>query len=173
MNWEALGAIGEIVGGFVVVATIVYLSRQIRESNKHAKAEAERDVQSHWTGIVDSVLRDPVVRATMRKGYDSFEALSGDEKTVFQLFVTHALNHLEMVLRMERDGLLAPDIADTYRTLSLSILRTPGGRECWNMASGVYQDLSTKHIKQGLISSEGAPLTETLPFWSAQSNGNS
>ena len=106
MNWEALGALGETIGGLIVIATVVYLSRQIRESNKHAKAEAERDVQSHWNGVIDALLRDTAVRAVVRKGGDSFEALSGDEKTAFQLYLAQVLNHLEMVLRMERDGLL-------------------------------------------------------------------
>ena len=49
MNWEAIGAIGELFGGVVVVLTIIYLSQQVRQSNKFAKAEAERDIQSQWT----------------------------------------------------------------------------------------------------------------------------
>ena len=34
MNWEALGAIGEIVGALAVIATLIYLSLQIRQTNK-------------------------------------------------------------------------------------------------------------------------------------------
>ena len=30
MNWDAIGAIGEIVGAAAVVATLVYLSRQVQ-----------------------------------------------------------------------------------------------------------------------------------------------
>ena len=41
MNWEAIGAIGEFMGGVVVVVSLVYLAAQIRQSNRHAEASAE------------------------------------------------------------------------------------------------------------------------------------
>ena len=36
MGWEAIGAIGEVVGALAVVATILYLATQVRMSNKAA-----------------------------------------------------------------------------------------------------------------------------------------
>lgn len=37
MNWEAIGAIGEIIGAMAVVATIFYLGRQIRTEAQRAR----------------------------------------------------------------------------------------------------------------------------------------
>ena len=34
MNWDALGAIAELLGAIAVLATLLYLARQIRESSK-------------------------------------------------------------------------------------------------------------------------------------------
>ncbi|MFT4562959.1 MAG: hypothetical protein ACI9BW_002710 [Gammaproteobacteria bacterium] len=34
MNWDALGAISELVGALAVVATLVYLAIQIRQNTK-------------------------------------------------------------------------------------------------------------------------------------------
>ena len=34
MNWEAIGAIGEVLGAVSVLITLLYLSRQISASNK-------------------------------------------------------------------------------------------------------------------------------------------
>ena len=52
MDWVALGAIGEFVGGVVVIATIVYLALQLRNSNRQAQASAElqwtRDLNELW-----------------------------------------------------------------------------------------------------------------------------
>ena len=39
MNWEAIGAIGELVGGVAVIATLIYLAIQV----KHSKALLERN----------------------------------------------------------------------------------------------------------------------------------
>jgi hypothetical protein len=38
MNWEALGAIGEIVGAIAVVVTIGYLAVQIRQNTESLHA---------------------------------------------------------------------------------------------------------------------------------------
>ena len=37
MNWDAVGAIGEIVGAFAVVLSLVYLSIQIRTQNNESR----------------------------------------------------------------------------------------------------------------------------------------
>jgi len=34
MNWEALGAIGDLIGGVAVIATLIYLAVQIRQNTK-------------------------------------------------------------------------------------------------------------------------------------------
>jgi hypothetical protein len=41
MNWEAIGAIGEILGALVVVITLVYLASQVRHA-KDASADTNR-----------------------------------------------------------------------------------------------------------------------------------
>ena len=48
MNWDAIGAVGEIFGAFAVVATLIYLASQV----KHAK-EAAADINriARATGV--------------------------------------------------------------------------------------------------------------------------
>lgn len=40
MNWEALGALGEIAGAMAVIVTLVYLSVQIRQNTKASRVAA-------------------------------------------------------------------------------------------------------------------------------------
>ena len=40
MNWDAIGAIGEIDGAIAVVATLFYLAAQIRHGVKIAESDA-------------------------------------------------------------------------------------------------------------------------------------
>lgn len=34
MNWEAIGALGEIAGAVAVIVTLLYLAKQIRQNSK-------------------------------------------------------------------------------------------------------------------------------------------
>ena len=40
MNWDELGAIGEIVGAVAVVVTLLYVARQIHQANAQTQAQA-------------------------------------------------------------------------------------------------------------------------------------
>ena len=44
MNWEALGAIGEIVGAVAVIATLGYLAVQIRQNTRALKASTHQSL---------------------------------------------------------------------------------------------------------------------------------
>ena len=37
MNWEALGAIAEFIGGIAVLLTLIYLAIQVRQTNQMAR----------------------------------------------------------------------------------------------------------------------------------------
>lgn len=53
MNWDAIGAIGELVGALAVIVTLVYLSVQIRGSRE---AVADSNRQSRAGAIQDMIL---------------------------------------------------------------------------------------------------------------------
>ena len=53
MNWDAIGAVGEIVGALAVVATLGYLAIQIRSAHRTA---ADTNRQSRATGVRDMML---------------------------------------------------------------------------------------------------------------------
>jgi len=48
MNWDALGAIGEVGGAIAVVITLVYLSRQLSENTKSIKLQTLDSTFRDW-----------------------------------------------------------------------------------------------------------------------------
>ena len=55
MNWEAIGAIGEIVGALAVVTTLLYLSVQIRQHQRSSIAEGSgkgHELHSVWRNTI-------------------------------------------------------------------------------------------------------------------------
>ena len=82
MNWDALGAIGELVGAIAVVVTLAYLAFQIRQNNNLASGAAQRELMSGFQENLDRVRSDTKLFA---RGLRDFENLSNAEKTEFQL----------------------------------------------------------------------------------------
>ena len=58
MNWDAIGAVGEIVGASAVVVTLIYLAIQVAHARRAQQAEAIRsnriERREYHTGVRDS-----------------------------------------------------------------------------------------------------------------------
>ena len=48
VNWEAVGAVGEILGAIGVILTLVYLSIQVRQSTKASRANTAQQFSTNW-----------------------------------------------------------------------------------------------------------------------------
>ena len=73
MNWDAIGAVGEILGAAAVVATLVYLAIQVRSAksaaadiNRLSRADGVRETIRQT--LNDSELRDAWIRASGSAG---------------------------------------------------------------------------------------------------------
>jgi hypothetical protein len=67
MNWDAIGAIGEIVGAIAVVVSLVYLAIQIRGQNRESRLAAMHEIAVAYREsnipFADANLADILVRA--------------------------------------------------------------------------------------------------------------
>ena len=172
MNWDAIGAVGELLGAVILIASIFYLSMQIRSSTDQASASAERSVQQDFIQIQDSLVSDERTMRTMRRGLESFEQLDDQEKYFFHMKIGLFVNHFEGVIRMSDKGLVAQDMVTTQGNVVLTLLGTPGGREFWNVAGSTFQDRSTQYINTNLESgADWGSTRELFPYFFERSNG--
>ncbi len=91
MNWNAIGATGELVGAIAVLATLIYLSIQTRLTRKAAEETAEFasnsatfESMSSFDQWRKSILENHELARIMVKARGS-EALNDQEKLLFDL----------------------------------------------------------------------------------------
>ena len=80
MNWDALGAIGELVGAVAVVATLAYLAVQIRQSNKLSRATAVQIVSQQNLEFLGMLATNPDLRELWTKGAEDYDKLDARTK---------------------------------------------------------------------------------------------
>jgi hypothetical protein len=76
MNWDAVGALGEIFGGLAVLITLIYLAAQVRHSNDLAIFNASKELMNQFNALNQLVTTDSDLRQTLMKTGD----LSADEQ---------------------------------------------------------------------------------------------
>ena len=55
MNWDAIGAVGEIVGALAVVVSLVYLAVQIRSQNKESRMAAMHEFSAGYRDTLATI----------------------------------------------------------------------------------------------------------------------
>ncbi len=88
MNWGAVGAIAELGGAIAVVATIVYLSFQIRQTNQISVSNTTTDILNKFDEFNRMIVSDRSLRVVLTKS----ETLSEEESEQVYTFANICIN---------------------------------------------------------------------------------
>ncbi len=165
MNWEAAGAIGEIVGAFAVVGTIAYLATQIRDGRREAQVTAAETVMSNWNAAIQALGQSPEVSSIIQRGLANYHTLEQPEKFVFHSRMDNMM--IQYYTALTYKGERFWELPDEVETALLRFISSPGGLEWWHDAGHVYPhyDHVNKLLKERL--NDLVPFSETS-FLSAE-----
>ncbi len=120
MNWEAIGAIGEVSGALAVVLTLLYLARQINESRKATIAQiyqGRADAASRSVGRypVAARLASSLALASSEDADEIVGQLSDEEREQLGLYSLDFIIRLDNVYFQYRQGLFPEDFFDNVK----------------------------------------------------------
>lgn len=142
MNWEALSAIGEIVGAFAVVLTLGYLAVQIRGAQRTAKANVRQGAAEILISTLSLQVNNEVLARAKAKR-DASEDLSNEEASQLRLYGTIWWRTYENLYYQSKIGLLEEGEWAPFRMMigNVAIQDAPmftGLQEVWDRQSGGY-----------------------------------
>lgn len=79
MNWEAVGAVGEVVGAAGVIATLLYLAIQIRAGTRATAVEAKLEATRQAHHFIDYLIADPGLNDIYLRGLADLDSLSRED----------------------------------------------------------------------------------------------
>ncbi|MCG8414158.1 MAG: hypothetical protein MI746_08050 [Pseudomonadales bacterium] len=116
MNWDAIGAVGEVVGAITVLVTLIYLARQVRQSNRIAIASAEIALREAANGIYKSITDESEYASLVAKLAADSSNLSPTEEQQAIAFVGLNINLWSAVTRAHDQGLITDYTLNNYVT---------------------------------------------------------
>jgi len=114
VNWDAIGAIGEIVGAAAVVISLIYLAGQMRMSNKLARSEAFRTPNAQLNSVNATFGLDPVFQPAFRKILNGAHRteLEPNERTILDFYLASTCNIYDQLSREINEGIIDPSARD-------------------------------------------------------------
>ena len=128
MNWEMVGAIGEVFGAFAVLATLAYLAVQIRQNNKLTITSIYESAMDGYVKINQMTANDAELASIVQKGLSDFSQLNEQENFRFNSILRAQLNHVYKLFRLYEQGVFPIEEWSNTAFEAAQILRTEGGK---------------------------------------------
>ena len=142
MNWDAIGAVAELLGAIGVIASLVYLAGQIRHSREQmsqntraVRAGTYQQFQDQLRGTMMQALSVPSLEGVVFRGMSDPETLSEEEAGRFSWWLIGVFMIYENAHYQYRMGLLDEDRWQIHRRDLQILLGTQGIRQWWETRS--------------------------------------
>ena len=118
MNWDAISAVGEIVGAFAVVVSLLYVAGQIRQSNRQSSSDTGFSWVSESNRFLEWVAQPEIANVLVKLQSDT--ALTPQEEISAEAFAERLLNDWWVAETSYNNGIMDKD---TYQAVADGVYR--------------------------------------------------
>ena len=132
LNWEAIGAVGEILGALAVVGSLVYLASQIRAQNRESRVASVHDVAEAYRTTI-APLQDPELADLFIEAIGNFDDLIPTKRIRFIVFMLRIFKVWEEAYFQWRENRLDPDAWEAMLSPLADVMATDGAKKVWDL----------------------------------------
>lgn len=169
MNWEAIGAIGEVLGAVAVVATLLYVARQLDEQGRALTTSVRDSAFQQLQEWNYQVMADPRLSHLFQLGAatDDWSGFSPEEKSRLIHVLYSFFKTFENIYLHTAEGSAPPEVWDRNCQVFLAYAAQPGCRRYWNDRRAalderflsVLDGMEQPKMRTGLQMTEGGSAT--------------
>ncbi len=131
MNWEVVNALGEVAGALGVIATLLYLSRQINENTRFSKLSTVNETMNKFIDLGMAASENRETMGTMLRGLNDPESLDEVDFAIFTHRVAATFMTWFNTFVQYQGGLLDRDYWETCERDIVGFFRFQGIRRVW------------------------------------------
>ena len=158
MNWEIIGATGEWAGAIAVVASLLYLARQIHHSTKQAKAAARYSFLAAYGESNANIFQSKEASSVYRRGLEG-EITDPDEAMQFTIMLAQFINTWNVLYDLHEEDELPENQWELVSKDIHAVYSTPGGRTFWEETGKPAMNQSFVNAVEKILASGDAPYT--------------
>ena len=132
MNWDAIGAIGELIGALAVLITLIYLAAQIKQNTASVRSSNAATVQINVQQLAKEVISDRVFGEILIRALAGTEKLDPEEKIAAYAWFFTLLKNGELAYAHYVNGDLDEEYWHGFLNFFRAYWLTPGFKEYWN-----------------------------------------
>ena len=153
MNWDAIGAVSEILGTIAVVVSLVYLAVQIRNQSRETRLSTINNSLAEWNSLLAVIANNPELADIWNRGLKNEELPEGEEVR-FRAFANSYFRVIEGLYLQHLEGRLDSRIWKGVGNGATEILIASGLRRFWGHRKNWYCPEFREFVESTFKSSE-------------------
>ena len=152
MNWEAVGAISQIVGTVLVGITLIYLAVQLRQNTSALKSSAFLAISTLMGSTMEVWATHSDLTPLLIKAQAGLDELSPDERARFGFVMMMAYRRVETVVVQRHLGFIDCELTEGFERSALSVLHSKGVRQWWDASKDAFSILFSAWVDEKIAS---------------------
>lgn len=145
MNWDAIGAIGEIIGALAVILSLLYLALQIKNQNRESKFAAMHEISVGFRDAI-SKFSDESMASIIVKANSNYEDLSDDEAMRLLILSGQFFRAFEEAFIQYQEGRLDDRNWKAIKKYYINIMSANALRNIWEIRKEFLDDEFVKFV---------------------------
>ena len=159
MNWEAVSAIGQVIGAIAVVISLVYLAVQIRDNTRSTKSATRQAIVDSIVSVNLAMAQSDAIARALRSNVDG-QRLEPHE--ILQQ-LAHCYSYMrtwENVHFQYRSGMLSDEDWSGFRQNVKALLQIPAFSDFWERERDVFSPAFRSEVTAILTEIPSSPILE-------------
>jgi hypothetical protein len=140
MTFEELGGLGEFIGALAVLASLVYIAREIRQNTRASRLATLQDSLAAVHNIYDAPARDRDLARVVRIGMADPASLTDDEFAQLRWWLLMSFRSAENLFVHFNAGNLDRETWVARAEAISTVLTSPVGRRVWDANSAIHRE---------------------------------
>ena len=135
---DALGNVGDFLGGIGVVVTLLYLAAQIRQNTRPSRTESYQAVATSMSELTFQLWMNPEASRIFQQGSFDIDMLPQTERSQFSGLLSAMVRSLENIHYQYRTGAIDRALWAGWEFRLRSIASAPGFQVWWAEQKNAY-----------------------------------
>lgn len=158
MNWDAIGALGEIIGAVAVVASVAYLAIQIRGQTAQSKLAATREINANRDSLLDLLIGDREVLSLYLRAIRDYENMPQEDRIRASFMLQRTLRTLEQQYLHIEKGHMDPAFFDSMERTYFEAFTFPGFHQWWEGSKHFFEPNFRRRIDEKVAEAKKVPV---------------
>jgi hypothetical protein len=157
MNWEAIGAVANVLAAIGVVATLIYLSIQIRQNTKTVRSSSIQNLVQSFSTTAQAAVENEYVIPLLLKANAGGDSLTEEERARLHFWFIMTFRRFEGVYFQRDLGIVDAEVIDGFERSHLAILASKSAQEWWANSKEIFNSGFVSYLEDLLR--KGPPKT--------------